>query len=183
MTTTQENVVLVDENDGEVGTGEKLATHLEGKLHRAVSVFLFNEQRQLMIQQRAHSKYHSGGLWTNTCCGHPRPGELPIDAAKRRLREEMGIQCELQKVFHFIYKAPLDNAITEYELDHVFIGHFNGTAEPDPEEACDWKWVDRNTLEQEILDHPERFTAWFKIIWKEYQRNLPDHPSFVRRVE
>jgi isopentenyl-diphosphate Delta-isomerase len=160
---TLENVVLVDEHDNEIGVGEKLVTHLTGKLHRAVSVFLFNEDHQLLIQQRAYSKYHSGGLWSNTCCGHPRPGELPIDAAKRRLWEEMGIRCGLDKVFHFIYKAPLGE-ITEYEFDHVFVGRFDGEAEPDPEEACAWKWINPDLLTSDISNHPERYTFWFKLI-------------------
>lgn len=161
---TAENVILVDEEDNEVGRGEKLATHLNGQLHRAVSVFLFNEDGQLMIQQRAFSKYHSGGLWSNTCCGHPRPGELPIEAAQRRLWEEMGIQCELEKIFHFVYKVSLDNQITEHEFDHVFVGRFDGEANPNPEEAHAWKWIDVDVLSCDILNHPERYTYWFKMV-------------------
>jgi isopentenyl-diphosphate Delta-isomerase len=179
---TLENVVLVDEQDNEIGSREKLITHLEGKLHRAVSVFLFNENGQLLLQQRAFSKYHSGGLWSNTCCGHPRPGESPVDAAERRLSEEMGICCELEKLFHFIYRAPLDNQITEYEFDHVFVGHFEGNPDPNPEEAHAWKWVDMDSLLNDIDNHPERYTVWFKIVLQNYL-NLPDQPSLVRKVE
>ena len=165
-----ENVVLVDEQDNEIGVGEKLITHLQGKLHRAVSIFLFNGQGQMLLQQRAHSKYHSGGLWTNTCCSHPRPNELTLDAAKRRLWEVMGIRCELTKAFDFIYKAPLDNMITEYEFDHVFIGQFDGKPNPNPEEACDWKWIDPEKLEQDVLKHPQHYTFWFKMILQKVLR-------------
>ena len=159
-----EHIILVDEHDGAIGVGEKLITHLQGKLHRAVSIFIFNSKGQLLLQQRAPSKYHSGGLWTNTCCGHPRPNELTLDAAKRRLWEEMGICCELTKAFEFTYKAPLDNQITEYEFDHVFIGQFEGSPNPNPEEASAWKWMAPEALEQDILDHPQHYTVWFKMI-------------------
>lgn len=161
---TLENVILVDENDKEIGTGEKLLTHLRGRLHRAVSVFLFNAEGQFLLQQRAFSKYHSGGLWSNTCCGHPRPGETPLAAAERRLLEEMGIKCALEKNFDFIYKAELNDGLIEHEFDHVFFGRFDGAAKPDPEEACNWQWIDRESLERNVKEHPERYTVWFKII-------------------
>ncbi len=159
-----ENVILVDECDHPIGIGEKLAIHREGKLHRAVSVFLFNRERQLLIQQRAFSKYHSGGLWTNTCCGHPRPGESEIDAAQRRLWEEMGIRCVLEKLFDFTYKAVLDNHLIEHEFDHVFIGDFNGKPQLNPEEANAAKWIDLEDLLKDVRESPERYTVWFKII-------------------
>ena len=159
-----ENVVLVDSQDNEIGVGEKLITHLQGKLHRALSIFLFNENGQMLLQQRAHSKYHSGGLWSNACCSHPRPNEPPLDAAHRRLWEEMGIRCALTKAFEFTYKVPLDNMLTEYEFDHVFFGQFDGKPHPNPEEACSWKWIDPQELEQDVLDHPDRYTFWFKTI-------------------
>src|ERR1700712_1529352 len=118
----QEFVVLVNEMDDEIGTMEKMEAHLQLNLHRAFSIFIFNENGKILLQQRAFSKYHSGGLWTNTCCSHPRPGEETIDAAKRRLKEEMGFDCELVEKFHFIYKAPFENGLTEHELDFIYSG-------------------------------------------------------------
>lgn len=159
-----EEVVLVDQNDEPVGVGEKLSVHLEGKLHRAFSVFIFNSQGQMLLQRRGVRKYHSGGLWTNTCCSHPRPGEAVLDAAQRRLFEEMGIACELEKVFDFIYEAKLDQDLIEHEFDHVFFGHFDGEPKLNLEEASDYKWVDMETLMQEVESHPERFTVWFQKI-------------------
>lgn len=159
-----EYVVLVDENDNEIGRAEKLDAHLKGQLHRALSVFLFNTEGQMLIQQRAFSKYHSGGLWSNACCSHPRPDELPLEAAKRRLWEEMGISCEMEKAFDFIYKVSLDNQLTEYEFDHVFIGQSDGDAHPNAEEAHDWKWIDIDALVRDIDDHPENYTYWFKMV-------------------
>ncbi len=173
---TQEYLTLVDENDREIGTEEKWITHKRGQLHRAVSVFLFNENGQMMIQQRALSKYHSGGLWSNACCGHPRPGESPSRAAERRLWEEMGIRCELEKAFDFIYKAPLDNGLTEYEFDHVFVGEFAGDANPDPLEVCAWKWVDIPVLMQDITSHPENYTFWFKYMLDRVISTCPTSP-------
>ncbi len=161
-----ERVVLVDDQDREIGTEEKLKAHLSGKLHRAISIFIFNDNQEMLLQQRALSKYHSGGLWSNSCCSHPRPGETPLAAATRRLKEEMGIECELQKAFHFIYKAPLDNNLKEFEFDHVFVGHFNGEPVLNPQEACAWKWVGFSDLEKEMQLHPEQFTVWFKAIWR-----------------
>jgi isopentenyl-diphosphate delta-isomerase len=161
-----ENVILVDEQDRQLGAEEKLQAHLSGKLHRAVSVFLFNEKQEMLLQQRAYSKYHSGGLWTNACCGHPRPNEGTLEAAKRRLWEEMGIRCDLEKIFHFVYKAPLDNNITEYEFDHVFIGQFDGDVKADPLEACAWKWMEISQLEKDFSLHPSRYTFWFREIWQ-----------------
>ncbi len=160
----EEMIVLVDENDVEVGIKEKLATHLEGKMHRAVSVFLLNSERQMLLQQRALSKYHSGGLWTNTCCGHPRPGESPIMAAKRRLFEEMGISCALEKKFNFTYRAELDKNLIEHEFDHVFVGFFENDPIPNPAEASDWKWMGLEEVQENIKKNPELYTAWFKII-------------------
>lgn len=159
-----EYVVLVDENDNEIGRAEKLDAHLKGQLHRALSVFLFNEDGQMLIQQRAFSKYHSGGLWSNACCSHPRPGEPSLAAAKRRLWEEMGIRCEMEKAFDFIYKVSLDNQLTEYEFDHVFIGQFDGDAHPNPEEAHSCKWIDVDVLVRDVDEHPENYTYWFKIV-------------------
>lgn len=175
----EERVVLVDEFDQEIGTAEKLAAHVEGKLHRAISVFLFNDRGQMLLQQRAFSKYHSGGLWSNTCCSHPRPGEIPLDAAQRRLFDEMGVRCELEKILEFTYKADMGENLIEHEFDHVFVGRFNGIPILNPDEACAWKWIDPDELERDVSEHPESYTVWFKIIY----RNFPDQPSFVRSVE
>ncbi|MBX7065945.1 MAG: isopentenyl-diphosphate Delta-isomerase [Parachlamydiales bacterium] len=159
-----EEVILVDREDNQIGTGEKMAVHLEGKLHRAFSVFIFNREGKMLLQQRAFSKYHSGGLWTNTCCSHPRPGEKVETAAHRRLMEEMGIACSLEKVFDFIYEAKLDHGLTEHEFDHVFFGYFDGDPILNPEEASAFRWIDREALAAEIESHPEQFTVWFKKV-------------------
>ena len=159
-----EEVILVDLQDNPIGVGEKLQVHLEGQLHRALSVFLFNSKGEMLLQQRAFEKYHSGGLWTNACCSHPRPGEVVLDAAKRRLQEEMGIATELVRAFEFVYQAKLDHGLTEYEFDHVFYGIFNGSPKLNPEEACDWRWANLTDLKGEIEKSPERFTYWFKKI-------------------
>ncbi len=169
----EERVVLVDAFDHEIGTAEKLAAHVEGKLHRAISVFLFNDRGQMLLQQRAFSKYHSGGQWSNTCCSHPRPGELPLDAALRRLSEEMGVRCELEKILEFIYKAYLDKNLIEHEFDHVFIGRFNGTPNLNPDEVCAWKWIDPDELERDVSENPEGYTAWFKIILQKVLEHSP----------
>jgi len=143
---------------------EKLQAHVEGKLHRALSVILFNDQGELLLQQRAHSKYHSGGLWTNTCCSHPRPGEPALDAAKRRLFEEMGICCALDKSFDFVYRAVVDKNLIEHEFDHVYFGRFNAEPQLNPEEAAAWKWMGLAALKKDVEQHPECYTAWFKIL-------------------
>jgi isopentenyl-diphosphate delta-isomerase len=158
-----EDVIIVDENDNEVGVKEKMEAHKEGRLHRAFSIFIFNSKGELLIQKRSRSKYHSGGLWSNTCCSHPKPGESIGDAAHRRLREEMGFDCDLKEVFHFIYRANLNNELTEYELDHVFIGRYDGEVNPNPSEVEDWKWVNINDLKKDMEQNPNKYTVWFKI--------------------
>jgi isopentenyl-diphosphate delta-isomerase len=164
MMNTTEFVVLVDENDRQTGLMEKLDAHRKGLLHRAISVFVFNSRGELLIHRRALEKYHSGGLWTNTCCSHPRDGETNEDAAVRRLREEMGMECKLFKQFHFIYRADLDHELVEHELDHVFTGTSDADPQPDPAEVMDWKWISRDDLLAEMAAESEKFTAWFKII-------------------
>lgn len=159
-----ESVILVDAEDREVGVEEKLAAHLSGKLHRAVSVFLFNKKGEMLLQQRAFSKYHSGGLWSNTCCGHPRPGESPLAAAERRLWEEMGIRTSLNKLLDFTYRAELDKGLIEHEFDHVFQGEFEGAFEPNPEEVAAWKWMSLQDLEKALHNESAHFTYWFKLI-------------------
>lgn len=160
-----EKVILVNELDQELGVQEKLATHLEGALHRAVSVFLFNDKKELLIQQRAFSKYHSGGLWSNTCCGHPRPGESTLQAALRRLHEEMGIRASLEKIFDFIYRVELDKELIEHEFDHVFTGKFEGVVRLNAEEVHAYRWISVPELEKSFLEKPQEFTFWFKLAW------------------
>ncbi len=167
-----EQVVLVDEQDKETGVMEKLQAHVEGRLHRAISVFVFNSKNELLLQQRAAGKYHSANLWTNTCCSHPRPGEDTLTAAHRRLKEEMGMACELNEKFSFIYQTPFDNGLSEHELDFVFTGIFNGTPRINASEVAAFRWISLPDLEQEIAEHPQRFTIWFKLILKEYLEHL-----------
>lgn len=162
-----EYVILVDENDQEVGQMEKMEAHEKGLLHRAFSIFLFNDKKELLLQQRAHSKYHSGGLWTNTCCSHPRAGETVLEASNRRLMEEMGIKAEMEPQFHFVYRAELDNELTEHELDHVVFGAFNGEPNINPEEVAAWKYVSMNEIDADMKANPEKYTAWFQIVFDE----------------
>ncbi|MCK5044908.1 isopentenyl-diphosphate Delta-isomerase [Candidatus Parcubacteria bacterium] len=157
------DIILVDKDDNEIGKGEKMAVHLAGQLHRAFSIFIFNSQGEMMLQRRASTKYHSPGLWTNACCSHPRPGESLEQAAKRRLKEEMGFECDLQKVFSFIYKAKVED-LTEHEFDHVFIGKFDQEPVLNKEEADGWKWIELKQLIEDIIKNPKEYTCWFKII-------------------
>lgn len=159
----KEQVILVDEHDGVIGTMEKMEAHEKGLLHRAFSVFIFNPRGEMLIHQRAIEKYHSGGLWTNACCSHPRKGETIEEAAHRRLVEEMGLDCELQEQFHFIYKASLDGGLMEHELDHVLFGIFNGYPKPNPDEVMAWKYIAMPDLQEDIRINPEKYTVWFKI--------------------
>jgi isopentenyl-diphosphate delta-isomerase len=147
----EERVILVDENDVERGTAEKLRAHAEGALHRAFSVIVFNRRGELLLQCRAGGKYHSAGLWTNTCCGHPRPGEDTLVAARRRLGEEMGIDCDLQPLFGLRYRADFANGLAENEYDHVFVGRYDGEPRPDPGEVQAWRWAPLDSLRGELL--------------------------------
>jgi len=164
----KEYVILVDTADRELGTMEKMEAHENAVLHRAFSVFIFNDRGELMLQQRAAHKYHSPLLWTNTCCSHQRQGESNIEAGKRRLREEMGFEVDLDKKFHFVYKAEFDNGLTEHELDHVMVGYYNGEPTINPEEVASWKWINMEVLQQDMKDHPQDYTAWFKIIFDRF---------------
>ena len=163
---TEEYVILVDEADRELGVMEKLEAHQKGLLHRAISVVVFNSKGEMLLQQRALTKYHSGGLWTNACCSHPRKGETNLEAAERRLVEEMGIKLELKEVGSFVYRATLDKNLVEHELDHVFSGVFDGDPAPDPSEAMAWKYVPIAELKSELKSKPELYTEWFKIMWQ-----------------
>ncbi|MBL7853731.1 MAG: isopentenyl-diphosphate Delta-isomerase [Cyclobacteriaceae bacterium] len=165
-----EQVVLVNDHDEETGVMEKMEAHRTGSLHRAFSVLLFNSRGEMLLQKRAQTKYHSSGLWTNTCCSHPRPGESLEEAARRKLRQEMGIEANPRFAFKFQYKAPLDNQLIEHEIDHVFIGQFDGEPVLNEHEAEDWKFVDLHSLKQQIHSDPQQFTPWFRLIL--------DHPNF-----
>ncbi|MDP3725772.1 MAG: isopentenyl-diphosphate Delta-isomerase [bacterium] len=163
----KESVILVDEKDREIGTMEKLEAHEKGLLHRAFSVCIFNKKGEMLLQKRAANKYHSGGLWTNTCCSHPRPNETVLAGAKRRLREEMGIDSNLKKIAHLTYKTSFENGLTEHEYDHVLVGFYDLDPIPNPEEAEDFKWVDPNMLREEITQNPEQYTYWFRMLINE----------------
>jgi isopentenyl-diphosphate Delta-isomerase len=159
----EERVVLVDLHDRVIGTEEKMRAHREARLHRAFSVFVFDSAGRLMLQRRAQGKYHSPALWSNTVCSHPRPGESTFDAAHRRLLEEMGFDCPLVFAFDFTYLEDLGDGMYEHELDHVFIGRFDGAAVPDPEEVSGWRMVEPNAVRVEMNMHPESFSIWFRI--------------------
>ncbi len=156
-------VILVDENDHPIGQMEKLEAHQKGLLHRAFSVFIFNSKGELLIHRRAANKYHSPNLWTNTCCSHPRPGENALDAANRRLMEEMGMKTNLSHAFEFMYKVGFDNGLTEHEYDHVFFGYTDAKPEINPEEVSEFEYVSMKELVQMIENQPNQYTAWFKI--------------------
>jgi len=164
-------VILVNKKDTAVGAEEKMKAHLQGKLHRAFSVILFNKKGEVLIQKRAKSKYHSPGLWTNTCCSHPKPGEDLKEAATRRLKEEMGISCNLKKVFNFIYRAKL-GSLTEHEFDHVFLGRFDGKPKPSKKEVEDWQWIKLADLGTDIKKNPQKYTPWFRIIFKKIKKEI-----------
>lgn len=168
----EEKVILVNEQDEQVGLMPKLEAHQKGVLHRAFSVFVFNDKQELMLQQRALSKYHSPGLWTNTCCSHQRDGESSLEAGKRRLQEEMGFVCELKETTSFIYKAPFDNGLTEHELDHILLGSYNGTPAINEAEVASWKWMPLEAVRTDIQENPHQYTAWFKIIFEKFYDSI-----------
>jgi len=161
-----EMVILVDPHDREIGIEEKIKAHRDGKLHRAFSVFVFNEKGEVLLQQRAFNKYHSGGLWTNACCSHPRPGEAIEQAAGRRLQEEMGFACQLHRAFQFIYKAELDGGLIEHELDHVFIGTYSGAVHPDASEVADFRWHNVQAIKHDLKHSLAKYTVWFKLAFE-----------------
>lgn len=167
-----EKVILVDENDKVIGEMEKIEAHVKALLHRAISVFIVNSKGEWLIHQRAFNKYHSNGLWTNTCCSHPYPKETSLDAANRRLMEEMGMKAPLQEIFAFTYKEALDNQLTEHELDRVFIGFSDDKPEPNADEVSAWKYIDFEELRKDVKNNPENYTVWFKKIYERVEEHL-----------
>jgi isopentenyl-diphosphate delta-isomerase len=170
-----EQVIIVDKDDCEIGVMEKMEAHKQAVLHRAFSVFLFNPQGKMLLQQRALTKYHSAGLWTNTCCSHPRPGEILENAVLRRLIEEMGIATKVFKAFDFIYQAELTDNLNEYEFDHVFVGNYDADVRPNHLEVANFVYQSIEEVEANLQSHPEKYTVWFKIAFPKvvawYQSN------------
>lgn len=171
----EEQVVLVNEHDEPIGLMPKMEAHEKAVLHRAFSVFVLNDCKEIMLQQRAAHKYHSPLLWTNTCCSHQRAGETNLQAGLRRLNEEMGFETPLKELFHFIYKAPFDNGLTEHELDHVMIGYYQNEPLINPEEVASWKWMSIEDVRIDILHNPQLYTVWFKIIFEKFYHYLESH--------
>ena len=171
----EEKVILVDTNDNPIGLMNKLEAHEKALLHRAFSIFILNDKNELMLQQRAHHKYHSPLLLTNTCCSHQRENENNIQAGTRRLREEMGFETELKEMFHFIYKAPFDNGLTEHELDHVMIGYYNDIPVINDEEVESWKWMKIEDIKNDMIENPDIYTVWFKIIFEEFYHHFDEN--------
>lgn len=171
----EDNVILVNENDEPIGLMPKMEAHEKAVLHRAFSVFVLNKNNQLMLQQRAAHKYHSPLLWTNTCCSHQKENETNLEAGNRRLMEEMGFQTPLKELFHFIYKAPFDNGLTEHELDHVMIGFYESEPNINPEEVESWKWMDIEAVKADIDENPDIYTVWFKIIFDKFYHYFEEH--------
>lgn len=168
----QEFVVLVDNNDNPIGLMEKMEAHIKAELHRAFSIFIFNSKGEMLLQQRAFSKYHTPGLWTNTCCSHPRHKETLEQATSRRLQEEMGMSCKLEEIFHFTYKADVTQGLTEHEIDHVFIGTTDDTPIINTDEVASWKYETMEFIKNDMVEHPEVYTPWFKIAFKELLKHF-----------
>lgn len=171
----EEEVILVNEKNEQIGTMPKMEAHEKALLHRAFSVFILNKKGETMLQQRAGHKYHSPLLWTNTCCSHQRVGETNVQAGKRRLQEEMGFSSDLKELFSFIYKAPFDNGLTEHELDHVMIGYYDNSPIINTEEVASWKWMTPEAIKEDIDKNPHIYTAWFKIIFEKFYQHLLDN--------
>ena len=171
----EEKVILVNSNDEPIGLMPKMEAHEKALLHRAFSVFVINSNNELMLQQRALQKYHSPGLWTNTCCSHQRDGEENIEAGLRRLQEEMGFETPLEYLFNFIYKAPFDNGLTEHELDHVMLGRYEGDPSINPEEVASWKWMDIDLIHADLINNPADYTVWFAIIFDRFYNHLKEN--------
>lgn len=172
MNMETEKVILVDRLDKQLGEMEKMEAHKKALLHRAFSIFVFNGEGKLMMQQRAKNKYHSPGLWTNTCCSHPRPGETLEEATHRRLPEEMGFDCEIEKAFDFIYKADVGQGLTEHEFDHVFVGKTDKLPEINSDEVESWKYMSLEEIKRALKEQPDDFTVWFKIAFDELYKYM-----------
>lgn len=172
------NVILVDKDDNEIGELPKMEAHLKGALHRAISVFIFDYEGNWLLQQRAFDKYHSSGLWTNTCCSHPNPGENSLNASNRRLIEEMGLDCELNFAFKFQYRAELDNNLIENELDHIYIGYTKQVPLPNPLEVNSWKVMSFFELDEDVQENPNNYTEWFKLLYKKVNLHLVLETSY-----
>jgi isopentenyl-diphosphate Delta-isomerase len=177
MTAKTEKVVLVDEFDHAIGEMEKMEAHEKALLHRAFSIFIFNAKNELMLQQRALSKYHSPGLWTNTCCSHPRPDEDLLTAGHRRLSEEMGFDCDLTKIFDFVYHARLDKGLTEHEFDHVLFGRYDDSPTLNYNEVASWKWMSMEAISADMQTHPDNYTIWFRIAFDRVDEFLKQQSS------
>jgi len=168
----EEKVVLVDEDDNQIGLMPKMEAHLKGKLHRAFSIIIFNSDRKILLQKRASKKYHTPNLWSNTCCSHQREGEDNINAGKRRLNEEMGFVTNLYNFSSFIYRVEFSNGLIEHENDHIMLGVFDGNPKPNPNEVDEWKWIDIDILAEDMQINPDHYTAWFMIIMNNYYESL-----------
>jgi len=177
MIQVQEQVILVGPDDVETGSLEKIEAHRTGALHRAFSIFIMNPSGELLLQRRAAGKYHSAGLWSNSCCGHPRPGETTQDAAKRRLSEEFGFSCDLTHLFSFQYSAVLGDGLMEHEIDHVFVGWSSVDPVPDPQEIGDWRWLGIEQVRVWLEQEPEAFTAWFPAAFQRLLTPLDPEPA------
>ena len=171
----EEKVILVNSNNEPIGLMPKMEAHEKALLHRAFSVFVINSNNEMMLQQRALQKYHSPGLWTNTCCSHQRDGEENIEAGLRRLQEEMGFETPLEYLFNFIYKAPFDNGLTEHELDHVMLGRYEAEPSINPEEVASWKWMDIDLIHADLINNPADYTVWFAIIFGRFYNHLKEN--------
>ena len=170
------DIILVNEQDEPTGIMEKIEVHKKALLHRAFSIFIFNDKGDMLLQKRAAGKYHSAGLWTNACCSHPQPDESTMEAATKRLQEEMGFTTVLEKAFDFIYKVNFDNGLTEHEFDHVFIGRYNEKISPDPKEVSDYCYKSVQAVKDSMMSHPQQYTEWFKIALPKVEEYLASQP-------
>ena len=168
----KEQVILVTPEDRQIGLADKIKVHQKKLLHRAFSIFVCNEKNELLLQKRVNNKYHSWNLWANTCCSHQRPKETLEKAAHRRLKEEMGFNCELKEAFSFTYTAELENGLSEHEYDHVFLGRYNNSPSPNPAEVSEWKWVSLSELKKDLKNNPQKYASWLKIILKKHSKSL-----------
>jgi len=172
-----QELILVDEKNNVIGYGDKLKVHQDGRLHRAFSIFVLNDNDELLLQKRAKEKYHSGGLWANTCCSHPLKGEDMEITIHQRLLQEMGFDCELKSFFHFTYKVEFDNNLTEHEYDFVFLGNYSGNPMPNPAEVSDWKWMDIHELHIDLKENPDDYVYWIKKAFPEFYKKYTNRIS------